>query len=211
MQHAHCSTCACGRKAQRATATRPTCRRSRHHCRRRRPTHCHLPKLPQAPPDAILSASEGFEASTNPNKLNLGVGAYRTEVGAQPFLIASVPARRWCDSGATLGWCFCEADACNTSGASLLSPCPGWQPGRGQRAAPVRSATRASPLLQPVGFGQGCASPPPPPRAAAPSVHAFTLNPVGASVGGLRRASPWCLAWSRRRSAASWRTPAKTT
>ena len=36
--------------------------------------------MPQAPPDAILGISEAFKADTNPQKLNLGVGAYRTEV-----------------------------------------------------------------------------------------------------------------------------------
>ncbi|PSC72490.1 aspartate cytoplasmic [Micractinium conductrix] len=45
--------------------------------------------VPKAPPDAILSASEGFEASTNPNKLNLGVGAYRTEEG-KPLVLGVV-------------------------------------------------------------------------------------------------------------------------
>ena len=33
----------------------------------------------QAPPDPILGVSEAFRASTSPNKLNLGVGAYRDE------------------------------------------------------------------------------------------------------------------------------------
>lgn len=33
----------------------------------------------QAPPDPILGVSEAFKASTNPSKLNLGVGAYRDE------------------------------------------------------------------------------------------------------------------------------------
>lgn len=37
----------------------------------------------QAPPDAILGISEAFKADTDPRKLNLGVGAYRTEVCAQ--------------------------------------------------------------------------------------------------------------------------------
>ena len=34
---------------------------------------------PQAPPDAILGISEAFKADSHPNKMNLGVGAYRTE------------------------------------------------------------------------------------------------------------------------------------
>jgi aspartate aminotransferase, chloroplastic len=35
--------------------------------------------VPQAPPDPILGISEAFKASDSPDKLNLGVGAYRTE------------------------------------------------------------------------------------------------------------------------------------
>lgn len=38
-----------------------------------------LEQVPQAPPDPILGISEAFKASTSPDKLNLGVGAYRTE------------------------------------------------------------------------------------------------------------------------------------
>ena len=34
----------------------------------------------QAPPDAILGITEAFKKDTSPQKLNLGVGAYRTEV-----------------------------------------------------------------------------------------------------------------------------------
>lgn len=36
-------------------------------------------QVPQAPPDPILGISEAFKASDSPDKLNLGVGAYRTE------------------------------------------------------------------------------------------------------------------------------------
>ena len=36
----------------------------------------------QAPPDAILGITEAFKKDTSPQKLNLGVGAYRTEVRA---------------------------------------------------------------------------------------------------------------------------------
>ena len=35
----------------------------------------------QAPPDAILGITEAFKADSDSKKLNLGVGAYRTEVG----------------------------------------------------------------------------------------------------------------------------------
>ena len=34
----------------------------------------------QAPPDAILGITEAFKADNDSKKLNLGVGAYRTEV-----------------------------------------------------------------------------------------------------------------------------------
>ncbi|PRQ43591.1 putative aspartate transaminase [Rosa chinensis] len=39
-----------------------------------------------APPDPILGVSEAFKASTNQKKLNLGVGAYRTEE-LQPYVL----------------------------------------------------------------------------------------------------------------------------
>jgi len=48
-----------------------------------------------APPDPILGVSEAFKASTSPNKLNLGVGAYRTEE-LQPYVLEVVKKVRWC-------------------------------------------------------------------------------------------------------------------
>jgi hypothetical protein len=42
-----------------------------------------------APPDPILGVSEAFKASTSANKLNLGVGAYRTEE-LQPYVLEVV-------------------------------------------------------------------------------------------------------------------------
>eukprot|EP00877_Chromochloris_zofingiensis_P004348 jgi/Chrzof1/13914/Cz08g17080.t1 len=37
--------------------------------------------VPQAPPDPILGVTEAWKADADPRKLNLGVGAYRTEEG----------------------------------------------------------------------------------------------------------------------------------
>lgn len=45
--------------------------------------------VPQAPPDAILGISEAFKADTSPDKMNLGVGAYRTEEG-KPLVLGAV-------------------------------------------------------------------------------------------------------------------------
>jgi hypothetical protein len=39
-----------------------------------------------APPDPILGVSEAFKADTHESKLNLGVGAYRTEE-LQPYVL----------------------------------------------------------------------------------------------------------------------------
>ena len=39
-----------------------------------------------APPDPILGVSEAYKADTNEKKLNLGVGAYRTEE-LQPYVL----------------------------------------------------------------------------------------------------------------------------
>ncbi|KAI8918434.1 pyridoxal phosphate-dependent transferase [Powellomyces hirtus] len=41
------------------------------------------------PPDAILGVTEAFKADTNPNKMNLGVGAYRDDQG-RPYVLTSV-------------------------------------------------------------------------------------------------------------------------
>jgi len=41
------------------------------------------------PPDAILGVSEAYKRDTNPNKINLGVGAYRDDEG-KPFVLPSV-------------------------------------------------------------------------------------------------------------------------
>ena len=43
----------------------------------------------QAPPDPVLGISEAFKADTDANKLNLGVGAYRTEE-LQPYVLGVV-------------------------------------------------------------------------------------------------------------------------
>lgn len=42
-----------------------------------------------APPDAILGVTDAFKRDTNPNKINLGVGAYRTDEG-KPFVLECV-------------------------------------------------------------------------------------------------------------------------
>lgn len=42
--------------------------------------------IAMAPPDPILGVSEAFKADTNELKLNLGVGAYRTEE-LQPYVL----------------------------------------------------------------------------------------------------------------------------
>ncbi|KAA0189371.1 hypothetical protein HAZT_HAZT008646 [Hyalella azteca] len=41
------------------------------------------------PPDAILGVTEAFKKDTNPNKINLGVGAYRDD-NNKPFVLPSV-------------------------------------------------------------------------------------------------------------------------
>lgn len=48
-----------------------------------------LAEVPQAPPDPILGISEAFKADTSPDKLNLGVGAYRTEE-LKPYVLEVV-------------------------------------------------------------------------------------------------------------------------
>eukprot|EP00639_Heterosigma_akashiwo_P001693 CAMPEP_0194575838 /NCGR_PEP_ID=MMETSP0292-20121207/11171_1 /TAXON_ID=39354 /ORGANISM="Heterosigma akashiwo, Strain CCMP2393" /LENGTH=350 /DNA_ID=CAMNT_0039427723 /DNA_START=235 /DNA_END=1284 /DNA_ORIENTATION=- len=45
--------------------------------------------VPLAPPDAIFGLNEAFRNDPNPNKVSLGVGAYRDDEG-RPFLLPSV-------------------------------------------------------------------------------------------------------------------------
>ena len=45
--------------------------------------------ISMAPPDPILGVSEAFKADTDEKKLNLGVGAYRTEE-LQPYVLSVV-------------------------------------------------------------------------------------------------------------------------
>ncbi|WRT70900.1 uncharacterized protein IL334_007899 [Kwoniella shivajii] len=45
--------------------------------------------VPQGPPDPILGVTDAFKKDTAPNKVNLGVGAYRDENG-KPYILKSV-------------------------------------------------------------------------------------------------------------------------
>ena len=47
--------------------------------------------VPMGPPDAILGVSEAFKRCEAPEKMNLGVGAYRDDNG-KPFVLPSVRA-----------------------------------------------------------------------------------------------------------------------
>lgn len=46
-------------------------------------------KVPMGPPDPILGVSEAFKADSNKLKMNLGVGAYRNQVG-KPYVLDCV-------------------------------------------------------------------------------------------------------------------------
>lgn len=45
--------------------------------------------VPQGPPDAILGITEAFKKDSHPEKINLGVGAYRDDKG-KPYILPSV-------------------------------------------------------------------------------------------------------------------------
>ena len=47
--------------------------------------------VPMGPPDAILGVSEAFKRCEAPEKMNLGVGAYRDDNG-KPFVLPCVRA-----------------------------------------------------------------------------------------------------------------------
>ncbi|XP_014247769.1 aspartate aminotransferase, mitochondrial [Cimex lectularius] len=46
-------------------------------------------KVEMGPPDAILGITEAYKKDTNPNKINVGVGAYRDDNG-KPYVLPSV-------------------------------------------------------------------------------------------------------------------------
>lgn len=49
----------------------------------------HWAEVKLAPPDKILGLTEAFKADTFPQKINLGVGAYRSDEGT-PVVLPSV-------------------------------------------------------------------------------------------------------------------------
>jgi hypothetical protein len=51
----------------------------------------YLDDIPMGPPDSILGIAAAFRACTDPNKVNICVGAYRDENG-QPWVLPSVRA-----------------------------------------------------------------------------------------------------------------------
>lgn len=66
-----------------------------------------LSGVEMAPPDPILGVSEAFKASKSPNKLNLGVGAYRTEE-LQPLVLEVV--KKVSSLGSKSSDCSCMGD-----------------------------------------------------------------------------------------------------
>ena len=52
-------------------------------------TRSFFAKVPMGPPDAILGITEAFKADSFPQKINLGVGAYRDDNG-KPFVLNCV-------------------------------------------------------------------------------------------------------------------------
>lgn len=62
------------------------------------------------PPDPILGVTEAFKRDTNPEKINLGVGAYRDDNG-KPFVLPSVlevmcSLYKFRHNSTTLNFCF---------------------------------------------------------------------------------------------------------
>lgn len=45
--------------------------------------------MPIGPPDIILGIFEAFKVDTNPNRIDLSVGAYRDELG-RPYVLSSI-------------------------------------------------------------------------------------------------------------------------
>ncbi len=65
-------------------------------------TESRLDAIEQAPADPILGVSEAFKADKSPDKLNLGVGAYRTE-DLKPYVLDVVKKVGHCAQTRTSG------------------------------------------------------------------------------------------------------------
>ncbi len=63
--------------------------------------------VPLGPPDAILGITEAYKADPAPEKINLGVGAYRDEKG-KPYVLSCVRKVKRFDSSLNfllfIGW-----------------------------------------------------------------------------------------------------------
>jgi hypothetical protein len=120
-----------------------------------------LAGVEMAPPDPILGVSEAFRASSDPNKLNLGVGAYRTEE-LKPYVLNVVKkvGRRRRRAGALAGWPR-RAEAGPRRGAGRRPP-----PGGAAIAGAARPAAAAR-LRQPA--AAACAPAPTPARPRLPT------------------------------------------
>src|SRR3954471_24226748 len=75
-----------------------------------------------APADPILGLTEAFNADTNPNKVNLGVGVYQDGNGKVPVLRAVREAeKRWYDQESSKGYLPIDGvPAYNTQVRALL-------------------------------------------------------------------------------------------
>lgn len=87
--------------------------------------------VPLGPPDAILGITEAYKQDTSPNKINLGVGAYRDEQG-KPFVLESVkkaesmipqryPEKEYAGIGGLPEFCKLNAKLAFGEESSLLS------------------------------------------------------------------------------------------
>jgi aspartate aminotransferase len=87
--------------------------------------------VPLGPPDAILGITEAFKADKNAAKINLGVGAYRDELG-RPFVLESVkkaegligeryPEKEYAGIGGLPEFCGLSAKLAFGEGSGLLS------------------------------------------------------------------------------------------
>lgn len=53
------------------------------------PLHIVFQNVPQAPADVIFSLTAGYKADTHPQKINVGVGAFRTDE-LKPYVLPVV-------------------------------------------------------------------------------------------------------------------------
>ena len=139
--------------------------------------------LPQLPADPILGLMDAFRNDSNPNKIDLGVGVYKTEQGATPVLESVKLAERDILELEQTKLYIGPAGAAEF-GTAIQNLLLG-------ENHPALADNRVSILQTPGGCGAAPRARAKPRRAGRGPAPAFPRHPTGDRSPGPARARPW--------------------